>query len=207
VTCLEHALHVTIGDLVFDDGSPSVSAESRWDAETIYTLEFIAEKIAVSPSWLVLDYGCGTGRISKGMIDNFGCNVVGVDASPTMCDVATSFVQSDAFRLEPFPLDLSCAFDFGVCFWVLQHSGSSCSDIDRIYRALKPSARLLVFNENRRSVPTIEFGFANDGIDIQRQLSKRFGAPIGFGKLDPTRVAPAFSERTFWAVYKKSLSS
>jgi cyclopropane fatty-acyl-phospholipid synthase-like methyltransferase len=46
---------------------------------------------------VVLDYGCGIGRLAKAMIDASGCSVVGLDTSPEMRKLADDYVGSDRF--------------------------------------------------------------------------------------------------------------
>jgi 2-polyprenyl-3-methyl-5-hydroxy-6-metoxy-1,4-benzoquinol methylase len=201
---LEHAKHATMGDLAFDNGRV-FSCERRWASETDYTIEALSRWVAITPETRILDYGCGTGRIAKGLIERFGCHVTGVDTSASMQQIARQYVNSPKFRIgHPDGLASSPGgFDLAVCVWVLQHSNRSRKDVKDINASLKPSGKLVVLNENGRYVPTIECGFANDGVDVRADLLAEFGPPIENGKLDPGVVPPEFSQRTFWAIYQK----
>lgn len=204
---LEEAKIRTVGDLGNSDTDIYTASEARWVSDTAYTLEFILGLFPLGRSSHVLDYGCGTGRISRGMIHRSGCDVVGVDASASMRDVAAHYVASRSkFRTCPNSalLYMKSRFDFAICLWVLQHSGLPTEDVGLIHSALRPGGRLLVFNELLRFVPTKERGFVHDGIDVRKSLEDAFGPPAAEGRLDPTRVHPLFSQRTWWAEYRKS---
>ena len=41
----------------------------RWELETPYITESILSKVSLTPQSLVLDFGCGIGRISKELIE------------------------------------------------------------------------------------------------------------------------------------------
>lgn len=203
VSGFEHAQHVTVGDLDFADGEVQ-TCDARWEADTQYTLDFIGQRFGLEQNSLVLDYGCGTGRIAKGLIERVGCQVVGVDASPSMRVVARAYAASDRFQvMSKEGLDLFTGqVDLAICLWVLQHVWVPADEIAVIKRALRPRGYLLVFNEVRRHVPTLEFGFAHDGVNMEAELAAIFGPPIVVGRLDEQRLHPKFCARTFWAIYQ-----
>jgi cyclopropane fatty-acyl-phospholipid synthase-like methyltransferase len=56
-----------------------MESEERWKLETPYLIDDIGKSLPIqSESWL-LDYGCGPGRISKGLIDAHGCHATGIE--------------------------------------------------------------------------------------------------------------------------------
>jgi cyclopropane fatty-acyl-phospholipid synthase-like methyltransferase len=206
VANLNQAKHMTLGEVGTTDGETHTRSEKRWVEETEYTLDFILDRFPnTRHTTAVLDYGCGTGRMSKALIEARGCGVLGVDASVSMRTIASRHVRRREFRTcEPQSLlSLENQFDYAICLWVLQHSGQPTDDALLLHTALKPGGRLLVMNELIRFVPTIEMGFVNDGIDICKPLEDHFGCPVDGGKLDAQRVHPKFAARTFWAEYKK----
>jgi SAM-dependent methyltransferase len=90
-----------------------------------------------SPGRRTLDIGCGEGRVARDL-KSVGHTVVGVDASPTLVEAASSadpsieFVLADAAAL-PFPDGYA---DLAVAFMSLQ-------DIDDVPTALEEAARVL----------------------------------------------------------------
>jgi SAM-dependent methyltransferase len=55
----------------------------RWEIETPYLVNLILNRVNLDRNSLVLDYGCGIGRIAKELIKQTGCHVIGVDISPS----------------------------------------------------------------------------------------------------------------------------
>ena len=201
---LEHAKLVTLGHLHFNDDTIISSAE-RWEYETDFTVQFIAAKFSLSSCDTVLDYGCGTGRVAKALIAKCGCQVVGVDSSPTMRAIALEHVTSDRFSVYSRGELLKAQeapFDLAIALWVLQHSYEPGVDIATIKSMLRTESSLLVFNEMRRYVPTNEFGMANDGVDVRCLLLGAFGN-ASEGKLDPAIVSAKFSDRSYWSIQQK----
>src|SRR4051794_14926580 len=60
---------------------------------------------------------------------------------------------------------------------------------------------LLIVNNVRRAVPTLERGWANDGIDIRQALANSFTLEAGEILVSPAVSSP-LSGRTFWAAYR-----
>jgi Methylase involved in ubiquinone/menaquinone biosynthesis len=172
------------------------STEQRWKRETPYLLSLIEKSIAIDKNSMVLDYGCGIGRMSKALIERFGCWVVGVDISPSMRELAYSYVSSDQF--------LVCApdstvmtgnnFDLALAIWVLQHCCDPSEDIARIRDALKPDGDLFVVNDRRRIVPCKEVTWFNDGKDVAQMLG------VVPQSLDPEIIGHRIADASYWAV-------
>lgn len=195
----EHARRLTVGGIEFNDGTV-LSCEERWDRDTEFTIDFLLRRL---PGGRVLDYGCGTGRIAKGLIERSECEVVGCDESAQMRVIASAHVASDRFSTVS-PDRLGGQFDCAYTLWVLQHALNPRECIERIWSTLKPGALLVVFNENGRYVPTIEYGFGDDQIDVRADLSQMCGEPVEHGKLPADLAGQEFSDRTYWAIYRKS---
>lgn len=51
------------------------TTEERWQRETPYLVNEIGRALELDAQSRVLDYGCGIGRIAKGLIDRYGCRV------------------------------------------------------------------------------------------------------------------------------------
>jgi SAM-dependent methyltransferase len=101
----------------------------------------------------VLDYGCGTGRLSEWLVEH-GADVEGVDVTPEMVDVARSMVPDARFQVIdgttlPFGDD---AFDLVVTAYVLQYYVDGDASVTcEIARVLKPNGRLLAIEQITQS--------------------------------------------------------
>ncbi|MEU1040608.1 class I SAM-dependent methyltransferase [Streptomyces sp. NPDC005907] len=100
------------------------------------------------PGSRVLDVGSGTGRPTAWTLAAAGHDVLGVDVSPVMVDIATRQVPRAAFRcadIREVPLD-EASFD-AVCvyFALLQMSRREQSAlVRRLTRALRPGGDLVL---------------------------------------------------------------
>src|SRR5262252_10422959 len=182
-----------------------LSVKERWEKETPALMEII--KRYVKPRSLVLDYGCGVGRLAKPLIMQLDCSVIGVDISPNMRGLAASLVESNAFAAispEVFRVifDGPTYFDAAIAVWVLQH----CMDLQTaIYDlvTIKPGGTLIICNNRNRCVPVEGGDWADDGLDVNRMILDTGFHEIEHGVLDET-VAPGWMQKeTFWAVYEK----
>ncbi|HEX6842943.1 MAG TPA: methyltransferase domain-containing protein [Stellaceae bacterium] len=192
--------------------------EERWAKETPYLAEMIGRTLKLRPETVLLDYGCGIGRLAKELIAKYRCRVIGVDISPSMRGFAATYVESDRFlACAPAMLDMlierGLACDAAFTVWVLQHCERPADDVARIKRALKPAAPLLVVNNIHRAVPMLErklgpMGaamagtWANDGIDVKALVAREF-ALHDEGRLAPDRIGGDLSRLTFWATFLK----
>ncbi len=119
------------------------STAERWTNETPYIAELVGQSLALGADSVLLDYGCGVGRLAEALIARYGCRVVGVDISASMRALSVSYVGSDRFfACAPEMLDAlsarGMAVDAAISVWVLQHCLRPAEDIARIRRALKP---------------------------------------------------------------------
>jgi hypothetical protein len=85
----------------------------------------------------------------------------------------------------------------------LQHCATPAQDIGRIRNALKPEGALFVVNGVFRSVPTVESGWVNDGLDIKAMLAAEF-AVVQEGKLAREKTTESLATHAFWASYRAS---
>jgi SAM-dependent methyltransferase len=187
------------------------TTERRWTTETAYLADMIGQQVEIDSSTVLLDYGCGIGRIAKELITRHGCSVVGVDISPQMRMLGVAYVQSDRFMAcSPEMLNSLLAsgltFHAATSIWVLQHCLDPIDDISLIQAALKPEGRFFVVNNRRRAVPTLEEGWVDDGFDVKSSLSERFELQQE-GQLLPAMTTPLVSKHTFWARYRRPADS
>ena len=177
------------------------TSDDRWRLETAYLDALLTDHLSLSQSAVVIDYGCGIGRLAKELIVRTGCRVIGVDISRSMRALAEAYVDSDRFQvcapagLVSFGEQFA---DAALAVWVLQHIPNPEADLDRLHRALKPRARLFIVNERRRCIPT-DRGWQSDAVDLAPLLAAHFDRRAG-GALDPISVTPELSERAYWEI-------
>lgn len=178
------------------------STEDRWRTETPYLMSLIEKNFELDNKSVILDYGCGIGRMAKALIDKYGCSVVGVDISASMRALAASYVSySSFFSCSPDMLDrIGIKFDAAISIWVLQHCHIVEDDINRIYKALNPGAGLFVVNDHRRIVPTNEVGWFDDKKDVKEILSKSFEKEI-VSDLDVEKIGKLIAPSSYWSIW------
>jgi len=183
------------------------TTEHRWATETPYLTELLTRAMPLTEQSLVLDYGCGIGRMARALIDRHGCRVIGVDISPSMRALAVGYVDSDRFlACPPEMLDelivrgLAC--DAALSVWVLQHCPKLGEDIVRIARALRPAGHLFVVNQHYRAVPTVEHDWFNDGLDVLGLLGGVFEQRAG-GPLDAAHTSDIIANAAYWAAFQR----
>jgi SAM-dependent methyltransferase len=182
------------------------STEHRWLTETPYLTDLVASAVPLTGASLVLDYGCGIGRIAKALIERTGCKVIGADISPSMRALAVGYVDSPNFlACPPEMLDelvargLVC--DAALAVWVLQHCPRLADDIVRIARTLKSGGDLFVVNQRVRAVPT-ERGWLDDGLDVFGLLRSTFEVRSE-GPLTAAHTTDVIARIASWAAFRR----
>ena len=179
----------------------------RWENETPYLADLIAEQFSITADSLLLDYGCGIGRMSHELIKRHNCRVVGVDISPSMRALSVVYTRTDRFMscshemLEGL-VARGLRFDAALAVWVLQHCATPAQDMARICAALRPGGDLYAVNGNVRSIPTTEMGWVNDGLDIRAMLAAEFEL-VRDGRLAREKTTEIIAQGTFWGAYRR----
>ena len=182
-----------------------VSTDVRWNYETNWLIEKVSRYVDLSNKMIVLDFGCGVGRLSKVLVER-NCFVVGVDASRKMLNHANLYVDSDLF-MPIASQALQCLSDNGLevdivlAVWVLQHIPELGTEIDRLYRVLKTGGYLVVADMNHRALPTND-GWVSDGIDCFGLLSERFEL-VDRCVFDPPFAPENLLANAYIAIFKK----
>lgn len=186
-----------------------LSTDERWQRETPHICDLIDSQMQITGDTMVMDYGCGVGRLAKELIRRHRCRVIGVDISPNMLGLAASYVYSDRFMgCGPTMVDvLDLQANVVIAVWTLQHIAQLDHALMRMEMALRRKGGwLFVVNEaNHRCVPSNQ-GWLNDGINVRQRLIERFGEPVADGKLSEAVVGEQ-SGRTFWAAHYKTGAS
>jgi SAM-dependent methyltransferase len=153
-----------------------LTPDERWQVET----DWLAERMSFDDDALVIDYGCGIGRLSK----LFSNPVLGVDISPTMRGMATMQLADRPLFSVVTPLMLQRMVQGGlraqgaIAAWVLQHAPHPEHEINLLAAALDPGARVWVLNRDNRAIPAMdddgEFGWVSDGADVFALLEEDF---------------------------------
>ena len=193
-----------MGIILTPEGS---TTEERWQTETPYVADLIEASIEITDQTILVDYGCGIGRMAKELIIRRGCSIIGIDISRSMRSLATVYVGSDRFcSCSPTMFDtmLGRGFkvDAAISIWVLQHCLNPLEDIGRMHRALKPGASLFILNNDYRVVPSVESGWVNDGLDVKTILQRQFVTEKE-GRLSPEKTTKALARDAFWASYRQ----
>lgn len=154
------------------------TTEERWARETPFLAGRIGDALGLDEHAMVIDYGCGIGRVAKELIARYRCHVLGVDISGGMRALAPQYVQSECFAVcAPEMLGRLIAHGFrathAYACWVIQHCARPAEDLNRIASALPDGAGFFVLNSNGRWVPT-DAGWSTDGISVEHLLRERF---------------------------------
>ncbi|HOW85469.1 MAG TPA: class I SAM-dependent methyltransferase [Candidatus Aminicenantes bacterium] len=138
------------------------SIAERWDGwEDLPALEARLaaglERLGVGPDDRVLDAGCGTGNLTRALLDRLSGSgrVLAVDLSPRMIDEArrkvldprADWLVADLRRL-PVP---EASFDRVICFSVWPHLDDRAGAAGEIFRVLKPGGRLDIWHLDSRA--------------------------------------------------------
>jgi SAM-dependent methyltransferase len=158
---------------------PRDIADEFWERSTFVTSKLILEAIRPTRDDVLLDFGCGIGRLAKMLIGHTGCRIVGVDISAAMRRYAIEYVGSDRFSVmssEEFS-QLAAkgtrVFSGAYSVIVLQHVLEPQIELRRIAATCKVEAPFFVYNAVNRCVPSNK-GWVNDGQDVGRLTSDIF---------------------------------
>jgi SAM-dependent methyltransferase len=194
-------------EVILTNEGPDATTEARWAIETPYVMELMSKVISLRSDMVVLDYGCGVGRMAKAMIDASSCSVIGLDISPSMRRLAGDYVRSDRFfAVSPGQYDTMVRAGFrvhvAIAVWVLQHCFAPAEDVARIRRGLVADGKAFVLNMPKRAVPAVldetgTFAWAQDGIDVATLLRTEFRVQAE-GTPDKSRTPNMADVGAFW---------
>lgn len=159
------------------------TAAERWEHETPLFAEYILKHLKDDQS-VILDYGCGVGRIAKEILkQKAGVRIIGVDTSEHELKLAREYVDSDRF-MTMLPHELDRTVDLAYCIYVLQHvpAVEMRTILERIHYYLNDHGAFIQCSSNYRMAMRFdEPVFYDDrhlGVDINTEIS-RFFQPKG----------------------------
>lgn len=120
------------------------------DAEGDDPRDVAFRAIAAARPSRVLEVGSGPGELSARIAAELGCEVVAVDVSPRMVELAKARgVDARVGDVQelPFPSD---SFDVVVAAWMLYHVPDLDRGLAEIARVLRPSGRLVAVTNSER---------------------------------------------------------
>jgi SAM-dependent methyltransferase len=130
----------------------------------------------------VLDFGCGTGRVSSWLVRN-GATVEGVDVTAEMVDVARRNVSGAAFHVvdgSSLPFEAE-RFDVAISVYVLQYYVARDENILReLTRVLRSGGRLVAIEQVTES----DIGRGAPSAEYQRSFE---AAGLEVDRIDPVR--------------------
>src|SRR5258706_1273466 len=125
----------------------------RWEVET----KWLTDRISFSSEKsLVIDYGCGIGRMDKEISNT----VLGVDVSVTLRHHADQYVNDASFgsvgpTMFKDLVDHGLKADGVVAIWSFQHIININETIDTLMKALNPDGILWLLDTNKRYLPVV----------------------------------------------------
>jgi SAM-dependent methyltransferase len=182
------------------------STEERWIKETPFVTTDLGGFLKPTQDSVLLDYGCGLGRIARELIAVHGCKIIGVDISKSMRQMAPGYVDDDRFSVVTKPMLSAMAasglrIDGAYAIWVLQHCLNPAEDVALIQSVLKTGALFYVLNNVHAVVPS-DHGWVDNGVDIIPLLDREFEV-VNVAQLPVSCTTPAISRGSFIAQLKK----
>lgn len=145
-----------------------LSTDERWEKET----KWLMERISFENSDVIVDYGCGVGRLSKEIVNP----VLGVDISEHMRKFAVDYVGKPSFSTvspETFRVMVADGFRAGgaVACWSLQHVCDLKEVVDSLLACLHTGGVLWTLDLGTRHVPGHGGEVPDDGVRLYDLLA------------------------------------
>ncbi len=174
----------------FDDAAAEWEEKPQRVALARKVAEAIQQAIPLASTMQVLEYGCGTGMVSRAL-SPYVAKIIAVDTSPQMLEVLRQKAREETIdNIETLAHDLTKQplldknFDLVMSSMTLHHIPDIDTLLQRLFTTLKPGGFLAVadlltedgsFHEDNR-------GVAHHGVDpkaVRAILAKNGGLDIG----------------------------
>jgi demethylmenaquinone methyltransferase / 2-methoxy-6-polyprenyl-1,4-benzoquinol methylase len=122
----------------------SLFQDPRWRRAAV-------EAVAAGPEDRVLDVACGTGMVSRALVDRWGCRVVGLDQSAAMLGRARAKLAADPRLAERVTLVegeaeslpfADAEFDHLTFTYLLRYVDDPAATLRELARVVKPGGRV-----------------------------------------------------------------
>lgn len=183
------------------------SSEWRWEVETKWNAKMLDTFFDINEDSVVLDWGCGIGRMSKVLIDTYGCRVIGVDLNNDMLSYAKEYVNSNRF----IPIQTSDAYNkikpntitHAISIWVFQHSINIQEEIPFIKDCIRPGGQIFVVENISKAIPSSgEIEYYDDGVSTQPLLDQNFVVQ-SHGTIPLKYTTEQIYKTSWWAILAK----
>lgn len=159
--------------------SDDANNPNKFEIETSFLVQKIKDFGVITSESKVLDFGCGMGRVSKGLVEEFKCNVIGVDISESMLKFAMLYVSNPSKFKPTLTLNENESIDCALSIFCLQHTENPKKEVEVIYNSVKANGFFILLNEKQRFVPEAvdANGYViwnDDCVDIENLVSSKF---------------------------------
>lgn len=148
-------------------------------------IEMLYEALAEAKPRRVLEVGCGPGELSARVARELGADVVALDISPRMVELACGLgVDARVGDVQELPFD-DGSFDCAVAAWMLYHVPDLDRGLAELARVIRPGGRLVATTNSIRNLGelwdlvrrdrTVE-GMAFLAEDGEERLAPHFGS-------------------------------
>lgn len=99
----------------------------------------------------VIDFGCGTGRLSRWLADEYGCRPIGVDIADNCLDAKCDI----PLIVQPLWDPINVTAEFGVCFDTMEHlpTGRVHDALKQMSQCVRRSTAFQIANFDSTSYP------------------------------------------------------
>lgn len=169
VYSLEQAKHVVL--------TSEIDKPNKFEYETQYLINNLKLELDIKENTKILDYGCGMGRVSRELVNQFNCDVIGLDISDSMLRMADLYVLNPSRFKTCHEYNELESIDVILAILVLQHAEDPATAIKNIVDTLKVGGYFVLLNENTRYVPNgIDNEnyviWENDNFDVFSEVEK-----------------------------------